>query len=153
MAVGAAIAVAGTVYSIWQNNEAKDANAAAERELQGALNMQAGEVERRGHINRMIAQREGEQFISRQSTAFSANGVDVASSSGALDFLAYQHANLSRQIELQRQQTVFEAEQTRRGIAGSNSRISSYNQQANARNVGSVLQLGGSMASTYGGEI
>jgi hypothetical protein len=65
--------------------------------------------------------------------------------------LSYQRSNLSRQQELQRQQTAFEAEQTRRGIAASEGRIDSYRSQANARNVGSLLNLGSSMASTYGG--
>lgn len=147
----AAIAVAGTAWSMYQNEQAAGAMADAERQMQGALNAQAGEVERRGSINRAIMEREGEQFISRQSTAFSANGVDVASSTGALDFLANERSALSRRIELQRQETAYQAAQTRAGINASNSRIDSYRNQANSRNIGSLLNLGGSMYSTYGG--
>lgn len=151
MAVGAIVAAAGTAYSIYENNQAADATAQAERELQASLNVQSSELERRGKINRQLQQTEGEQFISSQSNAFSANGVDVSSSTGALDFLANQRSNLGRQIELQRQQTAFDAEQTRKGIAASEGRIGQGYAAAGARSTGSVLSLAGSMASTYGG--
>lgn len=151
MAVGAVVAAAGTAYSIWQNNEATDAQAAAERQMQGQLNLQANEMERRDAINRTLTQREGEQFISKQSAAFSANGIDVSSSTGALDYLADQRSNLGRQIELQRQQSAFETGQVRLGVGASQDRAGAGEAAGRARNVGSILSLGGSMANTYGG--
>jgi len=151
MAVGAIIAVAGTAYSMYENAQAAEAQAAAERQMQAALNEQAGEVERRGKINRSIAQTDGEQFMSRQSNAFSANGVDVGASTGSLDFLAYQRSNLGRQIELQRQQTAFDADQTRKGIAASEARAAEGHRQAGVRSAGSLLQLGSSLYGTYCG--
>lgn len=110
--MGAGGAGVGMGVSAIGNIQAGEDQAAAYEFNSSQLKLQAGEVERRNYINSAIEEKQGEQYISKQASAFSANGIDV-SSSGSLDFLAEQHAKLNQQIELNRQQTVFETGQLR----------------------------------------
>lgn len=150
MAVGAAVAIAGTAYSIYSSNQQAEAEGQAEAQLQSQLREQASELDRRESINRAITIREGEQFIARQSVGFSSNGVDV-SSTGALDYLAEQHTNLGRQVELMRQETQYNVNQLNAGIQASGQRAGASRANAGTRNAGSILNLGAGLAGTYGG--
>lgn len=129
--------------------QAGDAEAKTYEFNAGQLRLQANEVERRNYINSAIEEKQGEQYISKQASAFSSNGIDV-SSSGSLDFLAEQHAKLGQQLELNRQQSVFETDQMRGQADSFDAQAFRTRDLAQTKAIGRFASLGSFLSQSGG---
>jgi hypothetical protein len=131
MAAGTAVDVGANIKAGQDEGDALQAEAANRRR-------EADEVEARARINERAILRQGRAFLGDQTNAFAGAGVDASGST--LDVLEQTASEIRMDVELNRRDAAFRADQLRRGA------ISADKAAGNARTAG-LLRAGSSLAT------